>query len=300
MYKIISTLNGYNDNDLPIDAFRLHNIFNWYIPAIKHCKKLNPYCEIHILTDLDFGNILDGIEDVYIHLVDNKNNIVDYLRKNYIHLSPNPHHMEFNSIIRFVHLRNFCVENKIDEFLYLEPDVLVFSNVLEDRDYMKSMNYDMTLMLEKCAGVCFFRNGINVLNKICDVMTNSYSHPQKEPSAFDMEFYKKSSEDGYKYGGVSDMHFWNWYSNNHDNVLKNMDKNDNNVFWHTCIIRNSDDSEISLNNWDNELNPLINRQIKSIKTVEGKCYGKYLNNEVRIKYLHFNENTKKIIPYYIK
>lgn len=296
MYKIISTLHGYKDSGLPIDSFKLNNIFNWYVPAIKHCQKLNPNCEIHILTDLVLNNKFDN--RVYIHELYDSDD-AKFLKENFINLSPNPHHMEYNSMVRFIYLKNFCVKNNIDEFLYLEPDVLVFSDILEDKEYLKSLNYNFTLMLERCAGVCFFNNGINILKDISQLMVNSYSTPQIEPRAFDMDFYKKNATNNYPHGGVTDMHFWNWYCYTHQEVvLKNMDKNDNGVFWHTCITRSMDDSEISLKRWKYELDETINRNIKYLELKNNRCYSFFENQEVQIKYLHFNENTKLIIPKY--
>lgn len=141
-YKIISTLHGYKDKKLPIDSFKKHNIYEWYVPSVRHCRKINPECEFHILTDLDFGDIFKDDEYIFIHDLENSKEI-DFLKENYKHLSPNPEHMEFNSLIRFVYLKNFCENNYINEFLYLEPDVLVFSDILEDRKKLKQ--YDVTL-----------------------------------------------------------------------------------------------------------------------------------------------------------
>ena len=156
----------------------------WIIPSINQCHKMNPNSEIIIITDND--SIKNELP--YVNFYDVENYVNDdsiWFNNNYFHLSTNHYQFEKNAILRFIYLKNFCIKHNIDYFLHLEPDVLVFSDVLEDCNFFK--NYNVTLIHHIGAGVCFFNNATKVLPEYFEYIKNSYSHPQLSPKSFDLE-----------------------------------------------------------------------------------------------------------------
>jgi hypothetical protein len=272
-------------------------LFNWVIPSIKQCIYLNPKCEIHIITDINNLNLYFLTTEIFIHKIeDYHSNDIDWFNTNYIHLSPNYYQFEKNAIMRVFYLRNFCNKNKIESFLHIELDVLVYSNILEDSEFFKS-KYDMTLIHKLGAGVNFINNGINILNKICDCIINSYSNPQKEPKAFDMlqqQEYRKNNV-----GGVSDMNFWQWYGLTHDKVFMDMDQDINGIFYQTYIHSPENSGIYTLDNWECVIDQSINTKVKKINIIGNECFATYKNKKIKIKYLHFHGNRKSIISSYI-
>jgi len=266
------------------------NLKLWIIPSIKQCHKLNPDCEINIITNIDFKNDLPFVN--FYELDDYVDDDIKWFDTNYVHLSTNQYQFEKNAILRFLYIKSFCVKHNINNFLHLEPDVLVFSNVIEDSVFFE--NYDVTLIHHIGAGVCFFNNSINVLLEYFQYIKNSYSIPQLSPKAFDLNseknFYEYNITNKIGAGGVSDMHFWNLYNSLHKNdVFEEMDINLNDIFYHTFLV---DQTKEQI--W------LKEDGLKSLFIENDMCFGVYDNKKVRIKYLHCHGNNKLLIPKLIK
>ena len=258
----------------------------WIVPSINQCHKLNPDCEIIVITDVnDFKENLP-----FVKFYDTKNYIdidIEWFDKNYVHLSTNQYQFEKNAILRFLYLKSFCVIHKIDNFLHLEPDVLVFSDVNKDIEFFK--NYNITLIHHIGAGVCFFNNAINVLTEYYEYIKNSYSVPQLNPRAFDIEsekkFYDYNTKNRIGAGGVSDMHFWNLYNRLHlEKSYSEMDKNIDGIFYHTFLVDQTKEQF-----WVKE------NGIKKLIIENDNCFGICENKKVRIKYLHCHGNNKLLI-----
>jgi len=259
----------------------------WIVPSINQCHRLNPDCEIVVITDTKiFENELPFVK--FFEIEDYVDDDIMWFKNNYIHLSTNQYQFEKNAILRFLYLKNFCVKHKIDHFLHLEPDVLVFSDILEDMIFFK--NYNITLIHHIGAGVCFFNNATNVLLEFFTYIKNSYTIPQLNPRAFDIksekEFYDHNIKNEIGAGGVSDMHFWNLYNSLHENEsFCEMDRNIDNIFYHTFLVDQTKEQ-----NWLKENN------LKKLFLEEDKCYGFHVDKKVRIKYLHCHGNNKLLIP----
>jgi len=296
-YKIIYTVILNKKYKL----FDVDSFLYWAVPSINYCSKMNPNCEINIITDfLELKNIFNSDKIIIHSLEDYISDDIDWVINNYVHLSTNPHQFELNSIIRFFYLRNFCQKNKIFDFFYNEPDVLVFGDVINDNKYMKSKNYVATLIHGLGGGVNFIDNNIGVLEKFCEIVINTYSKPQIFPYAFKMEeqiiYHENNIKNNISAGGICDMYFWMWYRNNCDNVLKDMDINDNGIFWQTCIHMGMNDPIYGLFKWKNEFCEKLSLNIKTLNFENNKCFGEYEKEKVQIKYLHFHGNRKLIIP----
>lgn len=282
-----------NNNNNSHYCYKPEILKTWIVPSITQCHYLNPKCEIDIISDNDelkfllpfanFFNVLEYDDDDTI-----------WFKNNYIHLSLNPYDFEKNAILRYIYLKNFCVKNKINNFLHLEPDVLVFSDVLEDSNSFKK--YNATFLHNIAAGCCFFNNSINVLNEYVKYIRNSYSIPQIEPRGFDIneeqERYENNVKNNTGAGGVSDMHFWSLYNNLHRNeVLGQMDLNYNGIFYQTCMIDQKKDGS-----WKTILDDGI--EIKKLDIIDNKCYGYFNGDKVNIKYLHCHGHSKLLISKY--
>ena len=296
-YKIIYTVILNKKYQL----FDVDSFLYWAVPSINYCSKMNPNCEINIITDFsELKNIFNSDKIIIHSLDDYKTDDIAWVSQNYIHLSTNPYQFELNSIIRFFYLRNFCKKNQIFDFFYNEPDVLVFSDVIEDNKNIKSKNYVTTLIHGLGGGVNFIDNNIGVLEKFCEIVVNTYSNPQISPYAFQMDkqiiCHDNNIKNNIPAGGVCDMYFWMWYKNNKDNVLKDMDINDNGIFLQTCIHMGMNDPIYGLYKWKYEWCDKLSLNIKTLNFENNKCFGEYENEKVQIKYLHFHGNRKLIIP----
>jgi hypothetical protein len=270
----------------------------WLVKSIKQCHILNPENEIIILTDkLHLRKFLPFAK--FFNVNDYMNENIIWFKKNYIHLSTNQYNFEKNAILRYLFLGSFCKNHNIDDFLHLEPDVLVYSNVEEDGQFFK--DYDVTFLHGKAAGCSFFKNAINVFNDFFTYIKNSYSVPQIEPSGFNMEEEKKRYEhhinNKIPQGGVSDMHFWSLYRYLHPNTsFEQMDQNINGIFYQTCMI---DQKKNGL--WKTKIEVIDHVSptlIKDLEIFDNKCYGVHDKERVKIKYLHCHGHTKLFIPKY--
>ncbi|MCK9273064.1 hypothetical protein M0P65_05965 [Candidatus Gracilibacteria bacterium] len=269
-------------------------LLSWIIPSIRQCMFLNQSCEIHIITNIE--NIKSYIKSnkIFYHSFESYySEDIGWFNKHYIHLSPNHYQFEKNAIMRLFYLRNFCIINNIDSFLHLEPDVLVYSDVIEDKKFFEP-NFDMTLVHNLGCGVNFLNNSINALHEICENICNSYSIPQKEPRAFDLTFEQKN-----KLASISDMNFWQHYGTTHERVFKEMDQNLNGIFYQTYIHTPNNSGIYSINDWENVIDPELDVRLKKIDINDNKCFSIYKGEKVQIKYLHFHGNRKRIIKNYL-
>jgi len=289
--KIIYVL--LSDNSGEHYFYQADNLKKWIVPSISQCHRLNPENEIIVITD-NFS-LKDELSFVkFFDINDYIDKDILWFKENYIHLSTNSFNFERNAIIRYMILRSFCVREKVYEFLHLEPDVIVFSDVNKDGDDLKKFN--ATFLHGKAAGCCFFNNATEVLTDFVQYIINSYTIPQIDPKAFDMVKeeirYKYNIENGIGAGGVSDMHYWSlyWYLHQ-DSVLEQMDKNFDGVFYQTTMMDQKKEGE-----WDTIAEDGI--EIKKLEIKNDNCYGIFNNEEVRIKYLHCHGHSKQLISKY--
>lgn len=269
-------------------------IKSWIIPSINQCHQLNPTCEIIMLSDdLTLENDLPFVK--FYNANDYIDDDIIWFKDNYIHLSLNQYNFERNAILRFMLLKSFCVSNNINKFLHLEPDVLVYSDVIEDSIFFK--DYNVTLLHGIAAGCCFFNNAINVLNDFVTYIRNTYSSPQIIPCGFNMEEEKIRFDNNVRNktgaGGVSDMHFWSLYRYLHESTsFEQMDKNHNGIFYQTCMIDQKQDGV-----WKTIIDDNI--EIKKLDISNNNCYGTFNDKVIMIKYLHCHGHSKLLIPKYI-
>jgi len=132
-------------------------------------------------------------------------NIEDYMAeasafaKIYRHLSSNDHDYELFCIQRWFVLKEFLTKNKIERILYLDSDVLFYSDVQEVAD--KFNNYGMTVS-EIMGHTNFIKT--EVLIDFCDFILDCYTCPR---SIQLLDKYYADFMSAYK-SGISDMTFF--------------------------------------------------------------------------------------------
>lgn len=277
------------------EMYRESNL-DWVVKSLRHNSKNDI---LHFITNHDKSMFIGINDNIRVYGYDDfiSNDMLEF-DANYVHLSTNYHDFEKNSILGYLMTSEFCSRMKITRFAHLEPDVLSFSeNLQNDLTYFTKHGYGLTLLNRLGAGGSFFDlelfDSLKMFN--AGVLASYSADKNRIPKMFDMEkekiYYKESVDKRLRRGGVSDMHFWNYiYHTNKDKVFGNMEMPIDNVIHHCCYE----------NQHDMDLKCDANR-ILQLSIIDGKCFGTNSTGaQIQIKLLHFPGHHKKSIERFVK
>jgi len=206
-------------------------------------------------------------------------------KKHYVELSTcGVPYYELFCFQRWFILFEYMRDNKIDEIFYIDSDVLLYTDVNDDREYFK--NYIFTLVLKTAGLASYF--SYNGLKSLCMFLMEIYSNKDS------YEFAKIAShyhvrQDFKLPGGVCDMTLLEYYGRYKcaNGVGEMTFIRDNAVYDHNI---NESDSFYELDN-----------NIKKIKMIDGLpyCYNSHTKCDIRFKSLHFQGEAKGLIPQYV-
>lgn len=203
---------------MAIPIFFVHKTNSSYLKyALKQARKFNPESPIYLLGD-ESNNKYPFVT----HL-----NISDYsasadeFKRVYRHLSAAPFDYELFCFLRWFYIRDFIVKNNIESFIYLDSDVLVFSNLtqaLEPFKHLSIANVDVAM-----PAFTYFGNS-KVLIDFCEYMKNQYIIPEYS-HRLDLEWEAQKPRN---WGGVCDMLIFLYYFRDFPENLGKLDVIKNN------------------------------------------------------------------------
>ena len=131
--------------------------------------------------------------------------------KIYRHFSTHPPSFELICFQRWFILRDFLLANKIPRCLYLDSDMMLYTDVTQDSE--KFAHFDFTLT-HQTNGCIFFLNRVEALGEFCQFLMDVYN--KKDRYLYDkmVAHYAVRKRHGLK-GGVCDMTAFQLYSESH-------------------------------------------------------------------------------------
>lgn len=258
---------------MAIPIFLVHKTNSSYLKyALKQARKYNPDSAIYLLGD-DENNQYPFVTHVIIS---------DYLRsadafkREYRHMSAAPYEFELFCFERWFIIKDFVVENNISQFIYIDSDVLVFSNLtkaLKPFQHFSIANTGVAM-----PAFTYFGNQSAIIN-FCDFMLMQYTEDR----------YQKRLKEGWEYlkprnwGGICDMVFFEYYFMDNPSNLGKLD----------LLINDSifDEHIRSSNGFEME------NDIKKFKWINQQPYGFHLLFKKWIKFhgIHYQGHSKKMM-----
>tara|TARA_B100001769_G_C21949061_1_gene511023 strand:- start:344 stop:736 length:393 start_codon:yes stop_codon:yes gene_type:complete len=99
---------------------------------------------IHFLGDYGNKHIDKLNKNIKFDYIDKyHSNEIDIFKKNYIHDNVNNYKYELFCFTRFFYLYNYCNKNNIENFLYLDSDILLLDNISK---YIDNVSVDVQVL----------------------------------------------------------------------------------------------------------------------------------------------------------
>lgn len=177
----------------------IHSFNHSYLPiSLWKARETNPHSEVFLLGD--HWNAHFGAWVHHLHQQSFSHRAAELARR-FVNFSTNPAAFELICLQRWFMLLEFMEKMNLDACLYLDSDVLLFSDV--EADAQRFSSYGMTV-----AGISGHTNFIqkrDTLANFCDWISNAYISDQKirEADLKYKEFLKYHNA-----GGISDMTYF--------------------------------------------------------------------------------------------
>ena len=257
-------------NTIPIIfVHRSNSIYLKY--TLKQARYFNPDTPIYLLGD-ESNNQYNFVTHI---------NIEDYFdsarefSKHYVHMSFTPQKFEQFCFERWFIILDFVKKNKIETFLCLDSDVLLFSKSNEIHNKYK--NFSFTMRGNGGAGLNYF-SSIEALEEFCEYTTSHYINPQHfHTLELNWAGYQER-----KHGGVCDMLLFALYKAENQEKIGDCGLLENNRIFEYCL-----------------LDVVQNKVLLQFK---GKTLSIYLNGNkqpAKLMAFHVNIDKDKIFKYYI-
>ncbi len=255
-------------NNIPIIfVHRNNSIYLKY--TLKQARFFNPDTPIYLLGD-ESNNQYNFVN----HLnVDNYFESAREFSKHYVHMSFTPQKFEQFCFERWFIILDFVKKHKIETFLCLDSDVLLFckSNDIHD----KYKNYNFTIRGNGGAGLNYF-SSIKALEEFCEYTSNHYINPQYFNT---LELNWAGYQDR-KHGGVCDMLLFALFRADNQHKIGDCGIIENNTIFEYCLL------DVVVNNEKIILKKLIPYLVKKD------------NYPLSLKAFHVNIDKDKIFRYY--
>lgn len=161
--------------------------------ALAQARIFNPDTTIYLIGDISN----DKYDFAEHHNIERYHSKAELFSKVYKHHSKNPYRAELFCFNRWFILEEFMVQNNIEKCLYLDSDLLLFTDI--QGEYINYLDYGFTL--SGGFGPHFnIINNVTILNNFCDFVVKCFT---------DELLYKKlvkiADEEPWSQGCVSDM-----------------------------------------------------------------------------------------------
>ncbi len=192
----------------------------------------------------------------------------------------NPCLNELVSFQRWFILRDFMMLNNLDKCLYIDSDVMLYTNVTLEQN--KFSEFDLTLS-HSSSPHCNFINNFSALEKYCNLVFGLYTDSST------LEYLEKMMQEYSQkklFGGVSDMSVFKAFKELKECHIGEISTlSDDSVYDHNINV--ADDFEMC-------------NGIKNIFLVEGQPFCKHIpsNKDIKFNALHFQGKAKKFMKDY--
>lgn len=244
----------------------VHKGDSFYLePVLKQIRLYNPTSRICLIST----------EDTKHYSFLEHYNIADYsgasddFAKKYVHLSINPYDYELFCFQRWFIIWEFIQKEKLDYFVCLDSDVLIYCNI--DEVFNSFLSYDFTIC--KIMGPCFTLFNSNSIDKFCSYILSLYS---TDTGLSRLRKFKESVKEG----GVCDMTAFTWYQTDVSNNVYDLVV----PFGNACFDGNISDS----------MGFEMSKGVKKIYWINHLPYGRYKGQEPLIRFygLHLQGGVK--------
>ena len=259
----------------------IHNGDNSYLNySLSQAHLLNPQSPIYLITD-DVKNKKCFVNYVPLNEYYEE---AEKFEKIYKHMSTNDYIHELFCFQRWFIIKMFLKKNGINDFLYLDSDVLLFCNIEKELKNLQGI-YDFTIC-NKIGPQCTYFTAKENLLKFCEFIYQLYTNPK---------YYIRLEEKHQKHinnnlpGGVCDMTAFGEYQHHAMGKVKDLAQIENNSVFDDNI-NVSDGFEMN------------GKEIKNIIIKNEGAYCKQLSTGriIRFNSLHFQGGGKKyMFKFYI-
>ncbi len=251
--------------------FFVHRSNSIYLKyTLRQARFYNPHAPIYLIGD-ESNNQYDFVTHI---------NIEDYFEsagefsKHYVHMSFTPQKFEQFCFERWFIIKDFVKKNKVEQFLCLDSDVLLFCNANEVKD--KYNSYEFTIRGNCGAGLNYF-SSIKALEEFCDYTSKHYTNPE----FFHILELNWAGYQERKHGGVCDMLLLALYLEENKEKIGDVGKIENNTIFEYCI----------LDVFQNNEKIIYKKGIPYVLKKENK-------NWLKLKSFHINVEKDKMYLYY--
>jgi hypothetical protein len=241
--------------------------------ALKQAHHFNPDSRIYLIGDKK-NNKYPFLTHV---IATNFEADTQAFRAVYKHMTSNDEAYELNCFLRWFYMRAVCKANNIEEFIYLDSDVLAFQNFTELTPIFKDHRIANTCDFTGMPAFTWFKD-FSVLDDFCNYLL--YSYRDKTALAEIEKLYQPFIDDPTLLGGISDMVLFHLYFQDHPEGTLKLD-----------LINDEIAIDISINREDGYE---MENGIKKVYWQEGLPYCKLADSDklVRFATLHYQGSAK--------
>jgi hypothetical protein len=176
--------------------------------ALKQARFYNPDADIYLLGDKknDRYPFITHVPAASFEAA------TRHFRSIYQHRSNNDLNYELMCFLRWFYIQAFCEANNIEEFIYLDSDVLCYQNFSDLVPLFGNANIANTCDDLGMPAFTYFKSR-QVINDFCDHLVRYYTHPQAIATLD--KLYQPFKDDDQLMGGISDMALFHLYFHDH-------------------------------------------------------------------------------------
>ncbi|RHR37365.1 hypothetical protein DWX23_18660 [Parabacteroides sp. AF18-52] len=244
--------------------------------VLEQIRLFNPHTRICLISDAS----TDKYCFVEHYNIDDYSKGADAFKMAYIHMSSNPYDYELICFQRWFCIRDFVKTQKIENFLCMDSDVLLYCNI--DEVMQQYITYDFTTCNKQGPGCALFN--ISSISNFCGYMMSMYT---EEFLLNKMKSMYQGFIDNKRLGGICDMTAFVWFQDNIKCNVIDIAIPTNGTCFDGCIT------------WGQGFEMEDGK--KKVYWIDNLPYGKLMNDQslVRFYCLHFQGRSKYSMYKYI-
>ena len=255
----------------------VHRGYTFYLKLVlEQIRLFNPHTRICLISDAS----TDKYCFVEHYNIDDYSKGADAFKMAYIHMSSNPYDYELICFQRWFCIRDFVKTQKIENFLCMDSDVLLYCNI--DEVMQQYITYDFTTCNKQGPGCALFN--ISSISNFCGYMMSMYT---EEFLLNKMKSMYQGFIDNKRLGGICDMTAFVWFQDNIKCNVIDIAIPTNGTCFDGCIT------------WGQGFEMEDGK--KKVYWIDNLPYGKLMNDQslVRFYCLHFQGRSKYSMYKYI-
>ncbi len=175
----------------------------YLIYTILTAKHSNPNRRI-ILIGNDSNSFFSAICEYHneADYLDHRNKLENV----YKHLSTHSIRFEFNALARWFVIEDFCLKHKIDRFLVIDSDMLIFQNISKLETIIPNGSIALYHEPRLTSGHAVYFSNFNLLTEYCEFVIDQYKYNLSLLESMQNDMLTRMNE-----CGICDMTFWGMY-----------------------------------------------------------------------------------------